>query len=112
MTYTKEQIIEAINSVNAESKNINYTHPSDVIAELTKPASVFKVGEIVIQKVSGESVIWRDSYTTSHYRRPSPEEVPALKLAIDGFLLLKRSGLDEHGLGIVNSALDDIKAML
>ena len=80
-TWNKEQIEAALDNVDSLSETRSM-FKSKVISELTKPAPVFKLNEIVI---ANDGTLCRATGNT-HYdldiRRPTPEEVPALALAI------------------------------
>jgi len=111
-TYTKEQIEAAIGAALRDPQKtmslFDYT-----MAELTNPAPVFKVGEVVVSEHSNNLFWWKEASPVHEntYRHLTPEEVPALKAAIEA-LDEARVHTEHYVQTGIEQALDDIKAML
>jgi len=113
-SWNKEQIEAAVGAALRDPQKTMSLYDY-IIAELTKPAPVFKVGEVIYGNVRG-FVFYRNSFDLVHdenFRHLTPEEVPALALALE-MLEYIRSHVehDEHIEEVAQTALNDIKAML
>ena len=108
MTYTKEQVEAAIDSVYSFVSCTDLT--DKVISELTKPAPEFKVGEVVIN--NNIPIVWRGDWDSSLYRHLTPEEVPALAFLIEVLKKIRTETAATWVCDEIDTALDDIKALL
>jgi len=85
--------------------------------EITRTKSVFKAGEVVMCSNQGEEewpYIWDErARLDASVRRPSPEEVPALKLALERLEDISNGNMGEIFCeDYAQTALDEIKAMI
>ena len=123
MTYTKEQIEVVLREFKFPITDNAYTTLSaesikTIISKPTKPASVFKVGEVVCfkQECEGYDLYekWGDVNEYNSVRHLTPEEVPALALAIERLEIITDNQMDVACFlqDIAKKALDDIKELL
>ena len=111
--FTKNQLEAIMTELNKISALSDHTKDT-ILSNLEKPAPIFRQGEVVM---TDDEVLCHASGNLEYdknIRHLTPEEVPALKLAMERLEIITDNQMDVACFlqDIAKKALDDIKAML